>query len=87
MNVVKRRGHMEKFDERKVYASIYAAALTAGYGEVKSENLADKICKVVKKTFGKRTINTIRIKNTVINNLQKNDKDVAFLYETHLDIS
>ena len=87
MHVVKRHGKKEKFDERKLYASIYSAALVAGYGEQKAERLADSICNTIKKRYSKKTITSTELKKQTIKELKKKDKDIAFLYETHLDLS
>lgn len=87
MFVVKRRGIKQRFDERKLYASIYSAALVAGYGELKAEKFADYICNIIKKRHVKKTITSTELKKQTIKELKKKDKDIAFLYETHLDLS
>ncbi len=56
MFVVKRHGRKERFDERKLYASIYSAALVAGYGELKAEKFADSVCNIIKKRYSKKTV-------------------------------
>ncbi len=87
MHVVKRHGKKERFDERKLYGSIYSAAMTNGYGEKKSEKLADTICSSIKKKYSKKTVTSSELRKATIAILKKKDKDVAFLYETHLDLS
>ena len=44
-NIVKRKGHEEHFDERKVYASCFAACMNAQVGAKKAEQCADKATK------------------------------------------
>ena len=65
--IVKRHGHRERFDERKVYGSVYAACASAHYRERQCENLAADVSKKIK-TFlrGKATIssNVLRKKIT-----------------------
>ncbi|MBI4158821.1 hypothetical protein HY500_01025 [Candidatus Woesearchaeota archaeon] len=87
MHIIKRHRKKERFDERKLYASIYSAALTASYGEQKAEKLANDICYIIKKEVMKKTTTSDFIRKQVVKLLKKKDKDVAFLYETHLDLS
>src|SRR3989338_11217644 len=47
--IVKRKGHIEEFDERKAYASVYAACASAHYDESGCEKTADSVTKAVKK--------------------------------------
>ena len=44
-HVVKRRGHTESYDERKVYASIYAACISVDVPQVEAELVAAQLCK------------------------------------------
>jgi len=87
MKIVKRHGKKERFDEKKLYASVYAATLTAGYNEKESEKLAQEIVKSVKTKINKEKVTSALIKKEVIAMLKKKHKGVAFLYETHLDVS
>lgn len=85
--VVKRHGHTEAYDERKVYASIYAAALNCEHGERQSEKLASGVSKKitvwVKKSHGCVTSHVIR--EYVAKHIK--DKNVRLMYQTHLDLS
>ncbi len=85
--VVKRRGHQEKYNSMKVYASCYAAALNCHYTEKKSEAIADNVTKKVNAWIkkGKSCVDSTEIKRQVIKNLQ--DKDVALMYKHYLDLS
>ena len=86
--IVKRKGQSEEFDEKKVYASVYSAAMANGLGEKQSEKLANKITKLIKKWVDKKkSIDSKDIFKQVVSLLKKEDKDAAFLYETHRDIS
>ena len=85
--IVKRRGHVEAFDERKVYGSCYAACLNAHISHQQSEKIASKVSAEVKKWAGKKKrMNSDQIFGQVIAALKKHDKDAAFMYETHRDI-
>lgn len=86
--LVKRHGHAEEYDGRKVYASVYAAALNAHLSEMESEALADKVSAAVDKyVHGKDGINSAEIRDRIVGELGGVDNDVAYLYLHHLDIS
>ncbi len=85
-HVVKRRGFNEHYDEKKVYASCYAAALNCHYSEKKAEEIASKVTrKVTSWIKGKSFVTSDEIRDQIINNLE--DKDVALMYKHHLDLS
>ena len=86
--IVKRKGHTEEFDERKVYASCYAACLSSHVEHTAAEKICEKVAKEVK-TWArkKKTVDSSDIFKKVISTLKKHNKDAAFMYETHRDIS
>ena len=85
--IIKRKGHKEVYDERKVYASIYSAALNCHYDEKKSEKIAERAAKKITPWIkkSKKCIDSNEIRRQVLHNLK--DKDVALMYKTHLDLS
>lgn len=86
--VVKRGGRKESFDERKLYASIYAACLTTGKKEKEAEEIAERVCnEVCKHVKGRKEILSDEIFRKVVHELNKIDRDIGFMYETHLDVS
>ena len=88
MHIVKRRGHKEKFDERKVYGSAYAACLSAHLTEQKAERIAEKVttalCRWIK---NKKTVTAHQVYAVLVKEIKKHDKNAAFMYETHMDVS
>jgi len=83
--IVKRRGHKERFDERKVYGSIYAACASAHYGEMHCEKTAEEVTKKIKKFVkNKKEAKSTDIRKKVGDELKKKDKELAFFYEQHL---
>ena len=83
--VVKRKGHKERFDERKVYGSVYAACASAHYDEIKCEKIAEEISKKIKKSIkNKKEIQSIGIRKKIEKELKKKDEELAFFYEQHL---
>ena len=86
--VVKRKGHSEEFDERKVYASCYAACLNTQIKEEEAEKICEEVTKEIKAWARKRkVVDSSEIFRKMIAVLKKHHKDVAFMYETHRDIS
>ena len=86
-NIIKRHGHEEKFDERKVYASVFAACLTAHRNENHAEEVAEKVTEAVKKWLkAKKKVEAEDLYTAINDNLKKVDADAYFLYKTHRDI-
>lgn len=85
--IIKRKGHAEYFDERKLYASIYSAALNCHKSEEESEKIADETSNNVKKWLHYNpTTKSHKLKVQVIKELKEIDKDIAMMYEVHLDL-
>jgi transcriptional regulator NrdR family protein len=85
--IVKRRGKTEPFDEKKIYASVYAACMDCALGENKSEAIAQTITQEVKKFIkDKKEINTSEIFGFVLQKLAHISEPVAFMYETHREV-
>ena len=62
-HIVKRQGHTEPYDERKVYASVYAACVSVREPAGSAELIADKVQKDVNAWIAKKhevTANDIR---------------------------
>ncbi|MBX4212491.1 hypothetical protein KW787_03505 [Candidatus Pacearchaeota archaeon] len=87
MEVIKRKGKSERYQESKVYASCYAAAINCHYGDKKAESIASKTSKQITKWIKKQKapITSSDIKKKVIETLK--DKDVVLMYKHHLDLS
>jgi len=85
--IVKRRGHIEEFDERKVYASCYAACLNTQIKHEEAEKICAKVSKEVKAWARKRKYaDSSEIFKKVIAALKNHDENAAFMFETHRDI-
>ena len=88
LQIVKRKGHSELYDERKVYGSCYFACRNAHLGEKEAEEICNKVSSAVTKWIKKQKIvSSNDIFKTLIQELKKHNEDAAFLYETHRDIS
>ncbi len=86
--IVKRRGHKQEFDEKKIYGSVYAACMGCSLSEKECEKVSESVTKDVKTLLkGKKEINSTEIFGFIIQKLAKLNEAVAFMYETHRDIS
>jgi len=87
-HLVKREGHLEHYDERKVYASVYAASLSCHLKKIDAENIANGVCIDIRKWMKNRDqTSSDQIFKNIIKALKTRDKEIAFMYETHRDIS
>jgi transcriptional regulator NrdR family protein len=86
--IVKRQGKEQKFDERKVYATCYAACFSASVKKQDAEKICEKVTHEIKKLNKMRDIvNSNTIFRQMVRAIKKHNKDAAFMYETHRDIS
>ena len=86
--VIKRRGHPEKYDKEKVFKSALFACKNAHLSEKRAKEIALKVTKEVTNFVLKaERVTSDVIFNKINKELQKHDKDAAFLYETHKDLS
>ena len=83
--VVKRAGHNERFDERKVYGSVYAACASAQLLEKECENIAEKTTKKINAWLAdEKEVDSIEIRKKVKTELNQINSELAFFYEKHL---
>ncbi len=88
IHLVKRRGHIHPFDERKVYASCYAACLSTHMDSQNAEKIASKVTNDIKKWVkNRRKTTSDRLFKEIGKVMKGYNKDAAFMYVTHRDIS
>jgi len=86
--IVKRRGHKQEFDERKLYASIFAACLSAHVKHEEAESIANLVCREIKKWLvDKEEVTSDEIFKQAGKELEHLNKEASFMYLTHRDIS
>lgn len=88
--LITRDGAKEEFDQRKLYSSIYHPARIAEYDEQAAEELAEAVCEVVVSWMEEQddpVLTSAELRDKTLEELEKRDDDVAFLYDTHLDIN
>lgn len=87
-HIVKSRGYKQQFDERKLYASIYAACLSAYVDKEKAASIADLVVKKVKIWIDdKKEVTSDAVFKITAEELKHLNKDAAFMYITHRDIA
>lgn len=87
-HIIKRKGHKEAYDERRLYASIYAASLAAHLDKESAEVLANLVCREINKWLeDKKEVGSNEIFQKVGEELTILYKEVALMYTTHRDIS
>ena len=88
MEVVKRKGHREKFDERKLYASVYAACISVRSSDEQAENLASIVAHEIKQHYdGQEEVSSVSLRRAAAEILHRFHPEAAYIYETHKDIS
>ncbi|MBI4181765.1 MAG: hypothetical protein HY520_02250 [Candidatus Aenigmarchaeota archaeon] len=87
-HVVKRRGHKERFDERKVYASCYAACLSSHLHHRDAEKVAARVTARIRQWIdGKPLVTADDLFQEVGKHLAALNRDAAYMYRTHRDVS
>ncbi len=87
-HIVKRRGHTELFDERKIYAGVYASCLAVRTPPGSAELTAEKITELVKHWLAdKKEVTSSDIHRQAIKHLKMFNPDAAILHETHRSLS
>lgn len=88
MDVVKKAGHRERFVDKKTYDAVFFACKNAHLDHAICRNIANKVLRELKQVLkGKKEVKSDYLFRTNIRLLRKYDKDAAFLYETHRDLS
>lgn len=81
--IVKRRpGHSEIYDERKLYASIYASCLAVRTPAGAAEMTADRVCRDMDAWLGKKPeITSGDIRRMAAGHLAAYHPDAAYMYK------
>lgn len=88
-HIIKRRGHKQLYDERKVYASVYSSCLNAHLTKIEAEEIAAKVTLEISQwiAYEREAISSDKIFKKVIEVMKEHDRDSAFMYETHRDLA
>ncbi|OGY30313.1 MAG: hypothetical protein A3F35_01000 [Candidatus Woykebacteria bacterium RIFCSPHIGHO2_12_FULL_45_10] len=87
-HVVKRARHKEEYDNRKVYASIYAACIAVSIHHREAELIANKVTEEINAWVSdKDELTSLGIFHVATEALERYNPDAAFIYKTHRDVS
>lgn len=86
-HIVKRHGHTEEYDQRKLYASIYAACLAVRATTGEAELVAEKVTEEIQDWLGKKhEITAYDIRQHASKHLKVYNQDAAYMYHNHREI-
>src|SRR3989304_5873708 len=88
VTIIKRQGHREKYDEHKVYGSVYAACLAAGESEATAEKISATVAKKISHSITDwKVTNSDQIFRQVIVELRHRAPRAVGLYELLGDLN
>lgn len=83
-HIVKRAGHVELYDARKLYASIYASALAVSEPVGSAELIAQEVVKLVEEWLNpKHEVTSNDIRREASKHLNVINADAGFQYTNH----
>jgi transcriptional regulator NrdR family protein len=86
-HIVKRKGHTEGFDNRKLYASIYAACLSVRATPGESELVAERVVEDVTGWMApKHEVTAHDIRLNAAKHLTVYNPDAAYMYRHHREM-
>lgn len=86
--IIKRNGGLEYFDSEKLELTVIRASLNAHLSDEEGRDIARKVMTEIESWLtGKEEISSGEIFDKTIDLVMTINKDVAFMYKTHRDIS
>ncbi len=83
-HIVKRKGHSEPYDIKKLYASIYSACLAVRTPEGEAELVAERVVKHVSEWLeSKHEVTAHDIRAQAAKHLKAYSPDASYLYGVH----
>lgn len=87
-HIVKRAGHSEVYDSRKVYASVYSACMSVREPEATAELIAAQVSKDIDAWIEHKTeVTSLDILATTYKYMNVYNRDAAFIYKHHRTIN
>ena len=87
-HVVKRGGHTEAYDQRKLYATVFSACIAVRVPEGEAELVAEKVCQDLDNWMKiKKEVTSHDIHRVAVKHLRVYNPDAAYIYEHHRNIS
>ena len=90
MKIVNNDGQKEEFEDNKLFNSVYYPAKEDDLPDPEATDLADKVVYEVKAWVSEHPDNvhtSEEVRQKVMEILEREEPDVAFLYRTHLDLN
>ncbi len=85
-HIIKRGGHSELYDVRKLYASVFASCVSVRESVGSAELVADKVCKEVETWLKDRhEVTSSDVRRTAAKHLEAFNPDAAYIYTHHRD--
>lgn len=85
--VVKKKGHAEKYDDGKVFKSIYSATLNCHLPEEEAERIAEKLTFTIDAWVnGKKSITADQIEMEILKYLELENSEIVLMYQHHKNI-
>lgn len=86
--IIKRRGKIQEFDERKLFASVYAACLSAHVEKEEAAAVSNLVCREIKLWLEKKEeVTSDEVFKQAGEELRHLNKESSLMYLTHRDIS
>lgn len=86
-HIVKRKGHAEEYDSRKLYASIFSACISVRATEGEAELVAERVVKDVEQWLGKKhEVTSVDIRRVASQNLAAYHADAEYMYRRHREL-
>lgn len=87
-HIVKRGGHTETYDERKLYASVYAICQSLRESDQTSEVIAEKVTQDINEWISKKhEVTSHDIRSHAAIHLEQYNADAGWLYRHHRNFS
>jgi transcriptional regulator NrdR family protein len=87
-HLIKRQGHVEEFDELKLYASIFASVSSLRLSDEETESISHMVTHEVTEIIkNKKEVTAHQLHTEAAKSLRKYHPDAAYIYSTHKDVS
>lgn len=87
-HIVKRGGHTEPYDERKLYGSIYSSCIAVREPAATAELVAAKVCEDIAAWLGnKHEVTSADIRRMAATALHAYNQDAAWIYRHHRNVN
>lgn len=88
VQVIKKDGHHEHFDERKILLGAFEACMNTHLPRKTCVRTSEQVTNAIKKLVKtKKHVSSDFLFKAIIKELKKHSKDASFMFETHRDIS